>query len=58
MKFCFFFIILLSFVGGCRVSCTAERLSFTIQVDEPGYLTREDPVLPDDNGPANSDPVE
>lgn len=58
MKFSFVILILLLSLGGCRLSCTAEKLSFTIQVDEPGYLSTEDPALYEDSGPANSDPAE
>ena len=56
------FFVLLCLVSlslaGCRLSVSAEKLAFTIQADEPGYLSVEDPTLYESDTAADSNSVE
>lgn len=58
MRLCFVILLLTLSLGGCRLSCTAEKLAFTLQADEPGYLTTEDPTLYETDATDDSAPVE
>lgn len=58
MKYFFVVLYCCLCLCGCRLACTAEKLAFTVQVDEPGYLSIEDPALYEDSGPPSPAPVE
>jgi len=56
----FFVLLCLAFLSlaGCRLSVSAEKLAFTIQADEPGYLSVEDPTLYETDSASDSVSVE
>ena len=58
MKIFLCLCLLFLFVTGCRISVTAEKLSLSVQADEPGYLAREEVTLYTDEPTTHPDPIE
>lgn len=50
--------LLLLFTIGCRFSVTADKLGLSVQADQPGHLTTDDPTLYTDEPTIDPDTID